>query len=548
MLYNILLHFIFIAVTLAKSNVNPIVTTKYGKIEGINYETPNGFKTEMFLGIPFAKPPINELRFEKPLPPTPWTSILHAKSLKSRCATYPDIMAPYGSEDCLTLNIIKPAAPSDDPSGYSVMVWIHGGAFVVALGNYGLWDQIEALKFIQKIIKDFGGNPKSVTIFGESAGGASVSWLTLNSEAKVLFSRAIPMSGSALAPWAHTDEVVETSLKLIEAAGCQNLSNVKECLKSKSTDEIKVATSKFAKTVLKADGVNLANFHPRIDGAFFHGFSIEEAIQKAPKRDHFFGICSQEHIIFAIKGAFTDPNAIKGAFTDPNAIKGAFTDPNGKYMPITPEKASNFSREDFSEIVHKILGTKEAYGAKANDAAEDIIKFYETQKSAYQRNIYLHLYAQLFSDISFNIPTIREAKLKFSAGQNVYFYVYSFVPESSKHYLFDGAGHASELSNFFGPMRLNFFYTFPMEKDAEKVQKTMADLFVNFAKNGQPSNDNIKVPPINTLNKTPYVEINANTKIMDNLWEDRIKFWNLHSKKFGFDWPQNRKIVFRDEL
>uniref|UniRef100_A0A914PUA6 Carboxylic ester hydrolase n=1 Tax=Panagrolaimus davidi TaxID=227884 RepID=A0A914PUA6_9BILA len=505
MLYNILLLFIFIAVTLTKSNVNPIVTTEYGKIEGINYETPNGFKTEMFLGIPFAKPPINELRFEKPLPPTPWTSTLHAKSLKSRCATYPDIMTSDGSEDCLTLNIIKPAAPSDDPSGYSVMVWIHGGAFVVgsavdynhtetaermvsheiifisinyrlgpfgffttgtseAPGNYGLWDQIEALKFIQKIIRDFGGNPKNVTIFGESAGGASVSWLTLNPETKDLFSRAIPMSGSALAPWAHTNEVVETSLKLIEAAGCQNLSNVKECLKSKSTDEIKVATSKFAKTVLKADGVNLANFHPRIDGDFFHGFCIDEAIQNAPKRDHFIGICSQEHIIFAIKGTFTDPN--------------------GKYMPITPEKASNFSREDFSEIVHKILGTKEAYGAKANDAAEDIIKFYETQNSAYERNIYLHLYAQVFSDISFNIPAIREAKLKVAAGQNVYFYVYSFVPESSNHHLFDGAGHASELSNFFGPMRLNFFYTFPMKKDAEKVQKTMVDLLVNFAKNG----------------------------------------------------------------
>uniref|UniRef100_A0A914XVY9 Carboxylesterase type B domain-containing protein n=1 Tax=Panagrolaimus superbus TaxID=310955 RepID=A0A914XVY9_9BILA len=217
-------------------------------------------------------------------------------------------------------------------------------------------------------------------------------------------------------------------------------------------------------------------------------------------------------------------------------------------MPITPEKAANFTREDFSEIVHKILATKEVYGANADAAAEDIIKYYETQKIGYQRNIYLHLYAQLFSDISFNIPTLREAQLKVAAGQNVHFYVYSFVPESAKHLLFDGAGHASELSSFFGPMNLNFFYGFPLEDDAAKVQKIMVDLFVNFAKTGKPSSGNLKVPSINTPNKIPYIEIDVNTKINDNLWEDRIEFWDRHSKKFGFDWPQNRKVAIRDEL
>uniref|UniRef100_A0AC34FAY6 Carboxylic ester hydrolase n=1 Tax=Panagrolaimus sp. ES5 TaxID=591445 RepID=A0AC34FAY6_9BILA len=561
--------FFLISLVLAETNVDPTVTTEYGEIEGINYKTPSGFETQMFLGIPFAKPPIDDLRFEKPLPPIPWTEPLQAKTLGARCATYPDTMAPDGKEDCLTLNIIKPAEPSHDSSGYTVMVWIHGGAFVVgsavdynhtetaermvsqgiifvsinyrlgpvgffstgtseAPGNYGLWDQLQALKFIQKVIPSFGGNPKSVTIFGESAGGASVSWLTLNPAAKNFFARAIPMSGSALAPWAYTEEVVATSAKLIEATGCQGSSNVKKCLKSKSTEEIKEATSKFAPTVLKADGVNLANFHPRIDGEFLQGLTVEEAIQKAAKKDHFMGICSQEHIIFAIKGGFTDPN--------------------GKLMPITPEKAANFTREDFVEIVYKILGTKEVYGTNADAAAEDILKYYESQKSAYSRNLYLHLYAQLFSDISFNIPTLREAQLKAAAGQKVYFYVYSFVPESAKHDLFDGAGHASELSNFFGSMKLNFFYEFPLEKDAAKVQKTMVDLFVNFARTGIPSSENLEVPSLNTPNKTPYVEIDANTKINNNLWADRIEFWENHSKKFGFDWPQNRKIQIRDEL
>uniref|UniRef100_A0AC34GFP3 Carboxylesterase type B domain-containing protein n=1 Tax=Panagrolaimus sp. ES5 TaxID=591445 RepID=A0AC34GFP3_9BILA len=172
------------------------------------------------------------------------------------------------------------------------------------------------------------------------------------------------------------------------------------------------------------------------------------------------GICSQEHIVFAIKSPFSDPAA--------------------EFLPISQEKAANFTREDFSALVHKILGTKEAYGVKAAAAAEDIIKYYESQSSSYSRNSYIHIYAQLFSDISFNIPTIRESQLKAAAGQKVYFYVYSFVPEAAKHKLFDGAGHASELSNFFGS-----FYNipaFPLKGDIAKVQKTVVDLFINFAK------------------------------------------------------------------
>uniref|UniRef100_A0A914XY06 Carboxylesterase type B domain-containing protein n=1 Tax=Panagrolaimus superbus TaxID=310955 RepID=A0A914XY06_9BILA len=215
-------------------------------------------------------------------------------------------------------------------------------------------------------------------------------------------------------------------------------------------------------------------------------------------------------------------------------------------MPISPEKAANFTREDFFDIVYKLLGTKEVYGVKADAAAKDIIKYYETQISAYKRNPYIHLYAQLFSDITFNIPTIREAQLKAAAGQKVFFYVYSFVPEVAKHQLFDGAGHAYELSNFFG-LVFNM-PAIPLKGDIAKVQKTIVNLFVNFAKTGKPSSDGLKVPSLNTPNQTPYVEIDANTKINDNLWADRIEFWDIHSKKFGYDWPQTRKIENRDEL
>uniref|UniRef100_A0A914PWF9 Carboxylesterase type B domain-containing protein n=1 Tax=Panagrolaimus davidi TaxID=227884 RepID=A0A914PWF9_9BILA len=319
---------------------DPIVSTEYGQIEGFKYKTEKGFKSEIFLGIPFAEPPVGNLRYEKPLPPSPWTSILKAKEYGHQSITYKNQPVPDASENSLTLNIMKPLLPSDDPFGYPVMVFIHGGAFIAgssanhsyteivdrlvsqnvivatvnyrlgpfgffstgdsnAPGNYGLWDQIEALKFIRKVISCFNGNPKNITIFGASAGGASVSWLTLCPEAKDLFCRAITMGGSAFASWAHEEEdLLQHSKLLAKAAGCSDSKNIKECMKQKSAKEILAAASTFIKSEVRGDSVNFGYFYPRFDGEFVNGNTMEEAVKNAPKKANFLGICSQEYSSF----------------------------------------------------------------------------------------------------------------------------------------------------------------------------------------------------------------------------------------------------------
>uniref|UniRef100_A0AC34FFT4 Carboxylesterase type B domain-containing protein n=1 Tax=Panagrolaimus sp. ES5 TaxID=591445 RepID=A0AC34FFT4_9BILA len=326
-------------------NAVPIVSTEYGDIEGFYYETSKDFKSDVFLGIPYAQPPINELRYEKPLPPLPWTSTLKAKEYGHQSATFKNMPVPDASEDSLTLNIMKPhqpPPPSSDPNGYPVMAFIHGGAFIAgsaanqnyadivdrlvchgiivvtinyrlgpfgffstgdsdAPGNYGLWDQIEALKFIQKVIPAFNGNSKNVTIFGASAGAASVSWLTLAPAAKDFFSRAITMGGSAFASWAHSEEVVQHSMALANAAGC--LSNakkdsIKKCLKQKTTKEIIEAASSFIKAECRGDNINFGYFNPRFDNEIIAGTTMAEAVKNAPKKANFLGICSQEYISF----------------------------------------------------------------------------------------------------------------------------------------------------------------------------------------------------------------------------------------------------------
>ncbi|XP_055608066.1 juvenile hormone esterase-like isoform X2 [Uranotaenia lowii] len=237
---------------------------------------------EAFLGIPFASPPVGKLRFANPVPNEPWDGNnarevgarglpYDASSEKSACVQKNDLIPNAkveGSEDCLYLNVYRPKGQQTS-AGYKnaadlpVMVYIHGGGYFAgsatpavlgpeyfmdtkrvilvviqyrlgvfgflstgddeAPGNVGLKDQVMALQWVQKNIRCFGGDPKLVTIFGQSAGAGSVHMHMISPMSKGLFSRAIPMSGNALAPWnIPTAEPLELARKQAEAVGVRN--------------------------------------------------------------------------------------------------------------------------------------------------------------------------------------------------------------------------------------------------------------------------------------------------------------------------------------
>jgi len=200
-----------------------------------------------FLGVPYAAPPLGPLRWRPPQAPAPWAGVRPARQFAPACmqtgVSMPGEAPPRISEDCLYLNVWTPAHRGPRPA--AVMVWIHGGGYsngatamplywgdrlarkgvvVVSLayrlgpfgylahpelsaesadhasGDYGLMDQIAALKWVQRNIKAFGGDPDRVTIFGQSAGAMSVSLLVASPQARGLFQRAIAQSGGVFEP------------------------------------------------------------------------------------------------------------------------------------------------------------------------------------------------------------------------------------------------------------------------------------------------------------------------------------------------------------
>jgi para-nitrobenzyl esterase len=228
--------------TPAASQTRPVVRVENGELQGVVDEGVASFK-----GIPFAAPPVGDLRWRPPQPAARWAGVRRAADFGADCtqrrfgpppaAGAPPVQAP--SEDCLFLNVWHPAAATPTAE-LPVMVWIHGGAFVFGSGafpmtsgvkfakqgvvlvtfnyrlgrfgffafpalsrerpdetkgNYAYMDQIAALRWVKRNIAAFGGNPDSVTIFGESAGGVSVHSLLASPQARGLFHKAIIESG-----------------------------------------------------------------------------------------------------------------------------------------------------------------------------------------------------------------------------------------------------------------------------------------------------------------------------------------------------------------
>ena len=279
--------------SMATVQAQPLLKThvETGDVEGIL----EGTDLAVYKAIPFAAPPVGELRWKAPQPAKPWKGVLKAEE----CAKWPpqpergDVSYDMMSEDCLYLSVVTPAKTVND--ALPVMVYIHGGSFqtehygaelwqslarkgVVTVsieyragalgfmahpelskesadgksGNYGMLDQIFALQWIQRNIKNFGGDPSKVTIFGESAGAMACNILCASPMAKGLFRACISQSGAFM-----------SSMNLINQQQAEMLGNMfMQQLQKSSIEEMRKMDTKS----LTGTGVNFPACSPIIDG------------------------------------------------------------------------------------------------------------------------------------------------------------------------------------------------------------------------------------------------------------------------------------------
>ncbi|XP_018304144.1 esterase E4-like [Mycetomoellerius zeteki] len=320
------------------------VQVNEGKLIGIDVDGYN-VRYLAFRGIPYAKPPVGELRFKDPVPPEPWSGYRDA-SKYGNMAIQMDLNRHIiiGDEDCLYLNVYTTKIELSKKR--PVMVWIHGGGYSlgsgdatiygpdyivqkdvilvtlnyrlgvlgflnlndeVATGNQGLKDVVLALKWVQKNILKFGGDPENVTIYGQSAGAAITHCLALSPLAKGLFHKVISQSGVISNPWAF-NEWSDVGFRLAKKLG-KETSDPKvayEFLKTRAARTLTMNSQRSIFTEAERLSFTVSLFTPTLDTKSLNPFFPEhprEYISRGIQMPFILGFNRNEGI-FLLKGIF----------------------------------------------------------------------------------------------------------------------------------------------------------------------------------------------------------------------------------------------------
>jgi para-nitrobenzyl esterase len=457
------------------------------KVEGGMVEGVVSGDIAVFKGIPYAAPPVGDLRWKPPQPVKAWTGVLRADKFGPMCpqpgVQSNDSTALKPSEDCLYLNVWTPAKSRKEM--LPVMVWIYGGGFssgatsvpwyngenlakrgviVVSVGyrvgplgflphpeldaesanhvsgNYGLLDQIEGLKWVQNNISAFGGDPKRVTIFGESAGAISVSMLCASPLTKGLFWGAISESGSSFFPVTDSLNVFDCvvtlagaekrGIEFMKRMGCSNIAELR-----------KVPPEKW----MNDPASQMGYFWPVVDGYVIAG----------------------DQTSLYNEGRYNDVHVIIGTNSDEGS------------MFVRNQKPEEY-----------IKGVKMRFGP----FAERILKLYPVDSTG---GTYRSA-ADIFRDVEFAWTGRTWARLQEKTGKSKVF-VYYFDQFRNEPFwpgmpMPDGAAHASEIVYVFGTLDLNYGANITPEEKG--LSETMEKYWTNFARTGDPNGEGLPVWPV----------------------------------------------------
>lgn len=494
-------------------NAFPVqITTANGIIEG-EFDVKTNIQS--FKGIPFAQPPVGNLRWRAPQPLTNWTGVKQTKKFGPR-AIQSNVFGDMGfrsdgtSEDCLYLNVWSPAKSANDK--LPVLVYFYGGGFAAgdgsenrydgenmakkgivtltvnyrlgiwgffshpeltkespnhASGNYGLLDQNAALKWVQANISKFGGDPKRVTIAGESAGSIAVSAQMASPLSKGLIAGAIGESGGSIFPTLSPVPLAESEKIGIEFSKKIGASSLKD-LRAMSTFEL----------YQKSLGSSLGVFKTTIDG-YFLTKSLPEIFE-----------AKQQAMVPLLLGWNSEEMTYR-ALTMGKDID------NASYI----QKVKELYGSKADEVLKLYpAGTPEVTEQSATDLAGDRFIAYSTWKwfDLHRKNSTQPVYRYYYAHPR---PEMRDNQLEAALAGGVI----KKDKNTPKAPIPKGAVHSAEIEYAMGNLATNTNYAWT--DDDYKVSDTMMNFFANFIKTGNPNDDKLPVWPMAKNEQSPEIMI-----------------------------------------
>lgn len=447
-------------------NAQGPVKTQYGQV--IGEVTGENHQISLYRGIPYAKPPLGNLRWAPPEPPERWKGVYTAREFSP---VAPQVPSPFGgvtadtpmSEDCLYLNIWTPAESAKDR--LPVMFWIHGGGFRIGAGslplydgthvaergvvvvtfnyrlnvfgnfahpqltsesrhrssgNYGLLDQVAALEWVQRNIENFGGDPNNVTIFGESAGARSVSLHMASPLSRGLFHRAIAQSGALRDTTETLADREAAGTALAEALGADELADPLD----------------YLRWLPPSDFPDLGGFpsNPIVDGHFMP---------------------DNPESIYA-----------RGEQADVPFLAGTNRDEGTMFLVGSP--------------VNSVSSYEQFVMTRFGDRANDLLRIYPATSddhAALRAN-------ELFTDYAMVLHQRNQMKWMAQKPSKNFMYYFTHVPPGAAGQRM-GAHHGAEIRYVFGNLESNDTFT-PGHNDTQ-LSALMMDYWINFAKTGDPN-------------------------------------------------------------
>ncbi|KAL1453757.1 hypothetical protein WDU94_010071 [Cyamophila willieti] len=484
----------FICVTVNGETVN----LSLGRLSGIVKLSRKEQPFNAFLAIPYARPPVGDLRFQDPVPHPGWSGERNASTESPLCPQlmtfFPEMGETFfGQEDCLYLNVYTPQLDSN--AKLPVMVFIHGGGFhmggasaygpeylmdhnVVLVtiqyrlgilgflsfgnqmmpGNLGLKDQVLALQWLKDHIQNFGGDKDRVTIFGESAGGASVGLHLVSPLSKGLFHRAIMQSGTGSNPWAIVPQPLakERANAFVTLVGCppQPWNSLETCLKELPVETVTLVAEKF----YVWGKAPMIRFGPVIEPFSSKNNFLPQNPLQLPHKD-----------VPVIIGVNFKEGGILGA----------------PFCSDDYKQAIELNKHQDQLLPHILTTDQWTPFDKRSDLVQKVQEFYLNNKSLGPDN--LDGFIDMVSDIGFfhgSVKTVLHHKLFGPA----FFYLYNYEMATSLNSLFGkcarplGVSHGDELLQLFP---LGFVRHVPTQEELAASEQLL-HLWTSFARDGVP--------------------------------------------------------------